>query len=67
MTCKCCGGNGWEGSNCCEFEKRYDQLWLEYHELVRRDENKQRVIADLVEEIEKLKQKAALDYPAIVT
>ena len=49
--CECCGGNGWEGSNCKEFSDRYDRLWLDYHELIRRNENKHLVIADQVKEL----------------
>jgi hypothetical protein len=44
--CECCGGNGWEGSNCKEYRRRYDELWLRYHELAAMDENKRRVIVD---------------------
>jgi hypothetical protein len=60
--CECCGGNGWEGSNCKELSDRYDRLWLDYHELVRRNENKHLVIADQVKELAMLsKMRTALE------
>jgi len=38
-------------SNCKELSDRYDRLWLDCHELVRRNENKHQVIADQVKEL----------------
>ena len=54
-TCKCCGGNGWEGSNCEATRRENDRLWREYEEGLDRINNQRREILSQARELEKLK------------
>jgi hypothetical protein len=53
-TCKCCGGNGWEGSNCEATRRENDRLWREYEEGLDRINNQRREILSQAKELEKL-------------
>jgi hypothetical protein len=53
-TCKCCGGNGWEGSNCEATRRENDRLWREYEEGLARINNQRREILSQAKELEKL-------------
>ena len=53
-TCKCCGGNGWEGSNCEATRRENNRLWREYEEGLDRINNQRREILSQAKELEKL-------------
>lgn len=53
-TCKCCGGNGWEGSNCEATRRENDRLWREYEEGLARINNQRREILSQAKELQKL-------------
>ena len=53
-TCKCCGGNGWEGSNCEATRRENERLWREYEEGLARINNQRREILSQAKELEKL-------------
>ena len=53
-TCKCCGGNGWEGSNCEATRRENNRLWREYEEGLERINNQRREILSQAKELEKL-------------
>ena len=53
-TCKCCGGNGWEGSNCEATRRENDRLWREYEEGLARINNQRSEILSQAKELEKL-------------
>jgi hypothetical protein len=53
-TCKCCGGNGWEGSNCEATRRENDRLWREDEEGLARINNQRREILSQAKELEKL-------------
>ena len=54
-TCKCCGGNGWEGSNCEATRRENERLWREYEEGLARINNQRREILSQAKELERLK------------
>jgi uncharacterized coiled-coil DUF342 family protein len=53
-TCKCCGGNGWEGSNCEATRRENDRLWREYEEGLDRINNQRREILSQAKELDTL-------------
>lgn len=54
-TCKCCGGNGWEGSNCETTRRENERLWREYEEGLARINNQRSEILTQAKELERLK------------
>lgn len=52
-TCKCCGGNGWEGSNCEATRRENERLWRDYEFGQTRINNQRMEIVALSQDVDK--------------
>jgi ribosomal protein L1 len=51
--CKCCGGNGWEGSNCEAKRRENERLWRDYEFGQTRINNQRMEIVALSKDVDR--------------